>query len=89
MGSTPREYIPDFIVQIEDGHEGPLNLIVAIKGYRGEDAKDSTLRGHQVPGGNNLAKFGRQAFAEFAVVYQMKTQFATMIQNTRPVQVTN
>jgi len=41
-GSTPRKYRPDFIVQIDNGHgpDDPLNLIVEIKGYRGEDARD-------------------------------------------------
>ncbi len=39
-GSTPRRYLPDFIVQVDDGHPDPLNLIVEIKGYRGEDAKE-------------------------------------------------
>ena len=38
-GSVPRKYIPDFIVQVDDGQDDPLNLIVEIKGYRGEDAK--------------------------------------------------
>jgi hypothetical protein len=56
-GSTPRKYIPDFIVQIDDGRPDPLNLIVEVKGYRGEDAKDkaNTMRsllgaGRQQPG---------------------------------------
>ncbi|WP_207545246.1 hypothetical protein [Desulfoscipio geothermicus] len=35
-----RKYIPDFIVLIEDGHEDSLHLVVEIKGYRREDAKD-------------------------------------------------
>ena len=39
-GSIMRKYIPDFIVQVDDGKDDPLNLIVEIKGYRGEDAKD-------------------------------------------------
>ena len=38
-GSETRRYIPDFIVQVDDGHDDPLNLIVEIKGYRREDAK--------------------------------------------------
>ena len=38
-----RTYIPDFIVQIDDGQEDPLNLVVEIKGYRGEDAKDKKI----------------------------------------------
>ena len=40
MGSTRRKYLPDFIVQIDDGRGGPLNLVVEIKGFRGEDAKE-------------------------------------------------
>ncbi|MFM9976101.1 MAG: BPTD_3080 family restriction endonuclease, partial [Beijerinckiaceae bacterium] len=35
-GSTPRKYLPDFIVQVDDGQPDPLNLIVEIKGFRGE-----------------------------------------------------
>jgi type III restriction enzyme len=41
-GSENRKYLPDFIVRVDDGH-GPddlLNLIVEIKGYRREDAKE-------------------------------------------------
>jgi type III restriction enzyme len=41
-GSEMRKYIPDFVVLVDDGH-GPddlLHLIVEIKGYRQEDAKD-------------------------------------------------
>ena len=67
-GSTPHKYIPDFIVQVDDGRQpDPLNLIVEVKGYRGEDAKDkaNTMRSYWVPGVNNLEKFGRWAFAEF------------------------
>jgi len=39
-GSSMRTYIPDFIVLIDDGREDPLHLIVEIKGYRREDAKE-------------------------------------------------
>ena len=56
MGATPRRYLPDFIVQIDDGQQEPLNLIVEIKGYRGENAKEkaNTMRAYWVPGVNNL-----------------------------------
>ena len=49
------------------GDDDPLNLIVEIKGYRGEDAKDkaNTMDAYWVPGVNNLGTFGRWAFAEF------------------------
>lgn len=81
MGSTPRRYIPDFIVQVDDGREDPLNLIVEIKGYRGEDAKEkaNTMRAYWVPGINNLGKFGRWAFAEFRSVYEIEREFGELI----------
>ncbi|MBF0347931.1 MAG: DEAD/DEAH box helicase family protein [Magnetococcales bacterium] len=79
MGAVPHTYIPDFIVQVDDGHGrgDPLNLIVEIKGFRGEDAKDkaNTMRAHWVPGVNNLGKFGRWAFAEFTEVFAMEADF--------------
>jgi type III restriction enzyme len=81
MGSTPRKYLPDFIVQVDDGRPDPLNLIVEIKGYRGEDAKEkaNTMRAYWVPGVNNLEKFGRWAFAEFTAVYEMEEEFAKLL----------
>lgn len=85
-GSTPRKYIPDFIAQIDDGHPDPLNLIVEIKGFRGEDAKDkaNTMRAYWVPGVNNLGKFGRWAFAEFTAVYEIEAQFGKLIDGLAP-----
>lgn len=82
-GSTPRRYLPDFIVQIDDGQPDPLNLIVEVKGYRGEDAKDkaNTMRTYWVPGVNNLGRFGRWAFAEFTAVYQMEEEFAKLLES--------
>ncbi len=81
LGSTAHRYIPDFIVQVNDGHDDPLNLIVEIKGYRGEDAKEkaNTMRAYWVPGVNNLGKFGRWAFAEYTAVYEMETEFNKLI----------
>jgi type III restriction enzyme len=82
MGSTARKYLPDFIVQIDDGRPDPLNLIVEIKGYRGENAKEksNTMRAHWVPGVNNLDKFGRWAFAEFTAVYEIETEFKKLVE---------
>ncbi len=81
MGSLPRKYLPDFIVQVDDGQEDPLNLIVEIKGYRGEDAKEkaNTMSAYWVPGVNNLGKFGRWAFAEFTAVYEIESEFEKLI----------
>ena len=77
--SETRKYRPDFIVQVDDGKgaQDPLNLIVEIKGYRGEDAKDkkSTMDTYWVPGVNNLKQYGRWAFAEFTDVFRMQDDF--------------
>ena len=76
--SENRRYIPDFVLRIEDGHgeSDLLNLIVEIKGYRGEDAKEkkSTMDTYWIPGVNNLGTFGRWAFAEFTEVYQLEPE---------------
>ena len=84
MGSTPRKYLPDFIVQIDDGKDDPLNLIVEIKGYRREDAKEkaNTMRAYWVPGINNLGKFGRWASAEFTAVYEIEAEFNKLLAGT-------
>ncbi len=81
MGGTPRKYLPDFIVRVDDGRDDPLNLIVEIKGYRGEDAKEkaNTMRAYWVPGVNNLEKFGRWAFAEFTAVYEIEAEFERLL----------
>lgn len=82
--SETRKYRPDFIVQIDDGQgaDDPLNLIVEIKGYRGEDAKEkkSTMDTYWVPGVNNLKHYGRWAFAEFTDVFQMQDDFADKVE---------
>lgn len=85
MGSRKRTYIPDFIVQINDGGKGPLNLIVEIKGYRGEDAKEkaNTMRAYWVPGVNNLGKFGRWEFAEFKDAHQIADEFDRLVSDLR------
>jgi type III restriction enzyme len=82
LGSTPKRYLPDFIVQIDDGHDDPLNLIVEIKGYRREDAKEkaSTMDSYWIPGVNNLGAYGRWAFAEFTNVHAISAGFDALIE---------
>ena len=85
-GSNARTYIPDFIVQVDDGHgeDDPLHLVVEIKGYRNEDAKAKklTMETYWVPGVNNLRQYGRWAFAEFTDVYDMEAGFDALISRT-------
>lgn len=82
-GSIMRTYIPDFIVQVDDGHEDPLNLIVEIKGYRGEDAKEkkSTMENYWIPGVNNHKQFGRWAFAELTEVFKIESDFEAKVES--------
>lgn len=82
-GSETRKYLPDFIVRVDDGHgeDDLLNLIVEIKGYRREDAKEkkSTMDTYWVPGVNNLKQYGRWAFAEFTEVYRIESDFEARV----------
>jgi type III restriction enzyme len=83
-GSETRRYIPDFIVMVDDGQgeDDLLHLIVEIKGYRREDAKEkkSTMDVYWVPGVNHLKSYGRWAFAEFTEVYQIEADFKTKVE---------
>ncbi len=83
-GSETRKYLPDFIVKVDDGkgEDDLLNLIVEIKGYRLEDAKEkkSTMDVYWVPGVNNLKSYGRWAFAEFTEVYQIESDFESKVE---------
>jgi type III restriction enzyme len=84
-GSEMRRYFPDFIVQVDDGRgdNDLLNLIVEIKGYRREDAKEkkSTMDTYWVPGVNHLGSHGRWAFAEFTEVYQIEADFEAKVES--------
>jgi type III restriction enzyme len=84
-GSENRMYRPDFIVRVDDGrgNEDLLNLIVEIKGYRREDAKEkkSTMDTYWIPGVDHLAAHGRWAFAEFTDVYQIQSDFSAKVES--------
>ena len=85
-GSQPRTYRPDFIVLIDDGNgDDLLHLIVEIKGFRREDAKDkkATMDTYWVPGVNHHGDCGRWAFAEFVDVYEVEAAFARLVEGFR------
>ena len=83
-GSETRTYLPDFIVLVDDGRgdEDLLHLVIEIKGYRREDAKDkkATMETCWVPGVNNHGDYGRWAFAEFTDVYEVEAGFNEMVE---------
>jgi len=76
-----RKYIPDFILNVDRGRLAPLNLIVEIKGFRGEDAKDkkTTMDTYWIPGVNNLGTYGEWAFAELTDVWTLESDLEDAI----------
>ena len=84
-GSETRTYFPDFIVLVDDGkgEDDPLHLIVEIKGYRREDAKEkkATMDAYWVPGVNNHGGYGRWAFAESTDVYTIQSDFKAEVES--------
>ena len=83
-GSKTRKYVPDFVVLVDDGHgqDDPLHLIVEIKGYRRENAKDkkNTMETYWVPGVNNHRQYGRWAFAEFTDAWEIQSDFKEKVE---------
>ena len=83
FGSENRKYRPDFIVRVNDGHgdDDLLNLVVEIKGYRGEDAvvKKTTMDTYWIPGVNHLKAYGRWAFVELRELYKIQSDFSAKI----------
>jgi type III restriction enzyme len=85
MSVLSRVYLPDFIVQVDDGRDDPLNLVIEIKGYRGVDAqlKAETMRTQWIPGVNALGTCGRWAFAEFTDVYDIEQAFNELVEESQ------
>ncbi|MBK5569475.1 BPTD_3080 family restriction endonuclease [Ensifer sp. SSB1] len=84
-GSVPRRYLPDFIIQVDDGHglDDLLNLIIEVKGFRGldEQIKAETMTNLWVPGVNNLKAYGRWAFAEFRNAFAMEEDYGKLVKS--------
>lgn len=85
LGGAVRKYIPDFLVRLDIDNEEPLNLVLEVKGYRGEDAiaKKETMETLWVPGVNQLGGFGRWHFAEFCDWAVMEADFAALVERLR------
>jgi type III restriction enzyme len=82
-GSEMRTYLPDFIVLVDDGRgeNDLLHLVVEIKGYRREDAKEkkATMDTYWVPAVNNLGSYGRWAFVELTDHYEIEAEFNRIV----------
>ena len=59
-----------------------MNLVVEIKGYRGEDAKEkkSTMDTYWIPAVNHLGTYGRWAFVELKDVWEIGSDFGRKVE---------
>ena len=73
-----KQYIPDFLVAIDDGQgdADPLNLIVEVSGERDEmkAQKTATARTQWIPAVNNHGTFGRWSFLEITDPSNLQTE---------------
>ncbi len=72
-----REYYPDFVARVNDGH-GPddlLSVIIEVTGEKRKDkeAKVATVRNLWVPAVNNHGGLGRWAFLEISDPWRAKS----------------
>jgi type III restriction enzyme len=76
-----RNYMPDFVVRVNDSKEDLLNLIIEVTGEKKKDkaAKVSTARNLWVPAVNNHGGFGRWAFLEIADPWDAKNTIRAFI----------
>ena len=82
-----RNYIPDFIACVDDGHgpEDLLNLLIEVTGEKKKDkaAKVATARTLWVPAVNNHGGFGRWAFVEIADPWNAESVIRSLVDTTR------
>ena len=86
-GGKNRTYVPDFILRISDTDPDaePLHLVVEVKGFRGEDAKDkaATMRNYWVPSVNRLGALGYWQFVELRNNWDFSEDLKTAITQAR------
>ena len=66
LAGQRKNYTPDFIVHLDDGHGDPLQLLLEVSGQPGKqkEAKTSTAESLWIPAVNNAGAWGRWAFLE-------------------------
>ena len=83
LNGQQRNYIPDFIVRLDDGHgrEDPLNLILEVTGERDKEkeAKVSTTQSLWIPAVNNAGTWGRWAFVEISDPWDAKNTIRSFL----------
>jgi type III restriction enzyme len=88
LAGQQRNYMPDFIVLIDDGRgaDDPLNLVLEVSGQRDKEkeAKVTTARTLWVPAVNNAGAWGRWAFIEILDPWDAKTEIRASLKRRRP-----
>jgi len=88
-GGQEHNYIPDFIVRIDDGkgNHDLLNLIIEVTGEKDTDkeTKISTARSLWIPAVNNYGEFGRWAFIEILDPWNAKKAIYEQINHLHEV----
>lgn len=82
-----KNYIPDFIACIDDGHgkENLINLLIEVTGEKKKDkaAKVATARTLWIPAVNNHGAYGRWAFIEIADPWDAANMIRAVIRRDR------
>jgi len=77
------DFVPDFIVKIDDGHgkDDLLNLIIEVSGREKKDKKEkcATARDLWVPAINQHGGFGRWAFIETSDPWNVMNEIRDLI----------
>ena len=88
LAGEEKNYIPDFIVRIDDGHGdgGLLSLIVEVTGRKRKDkeVKVATARDLWVPAVNNHGGLGRWAFIEITDPWNTQTEIRALLAEPAP-----
>ena len=82
-GSENRRYLPDFIVRLDtDDQQPPMYIIVEIKGYRRENAKDKklTVEEYWVPSINRLRTYGHWDFIELRDIDTFESDYTARLE---------
>ena len=81
FGGEEKNYIPDFVVRVDDDKEDLLNLIVEVSGEKRKDkaAKTAAARNLWIPAINNDGSFGRWQFIEITDPWEAKGTIRTAI----------
>ena len=88
LGGEEKNYIPDFIACIDDGHgrDDLLNLLIEVSGEKRKDkaAKVATARKLWVPAVNNHGGFGRWQFLEIADPWDAQNTLRAALADVTP-----